>query len=131
MEGIFDYNKTPMVPLGTKAIAYLTPDERASWQMHGYDAYYVGPATKHYRLLKFYDPTTCNYNITGTYELYPGHCKVPSISKGDCTILAATKLLCTIDSYVPTTAANKCAHAKVLKKLSTIMGMKRWDNTNK
>ncbi|KAL7524003.1 hypothetical protein ACHAXR_000396, partial [Thalassiosira sp. AJA248-18] len=103
MEGNFEYNKTPMAPFGTKAIAYLTLDERALWQMHGYDAYYVGPAKNHYRLLKFYDQTTCNYKITGTYELYPSHCKVPSISEGDRTIIAATDLLHEIGSYVPTT----------------------------
>ena len=54
---------------------------------------------------------------------------MPSISEGDCTTIAATDLLRTIGSYVPTTAANKCAHAEVLKKLSTIMGMKRGANT--
>jgi hypothetical protein len=27
LEGSFDYNKTPIAPLGTKSIAYLTPDE--------------------------------------------------------------------------------------------------------
>ena len=75
MEGIFDYNKTPMAPLGTKAITYLTPDERASWQMHGYDAYYVGPATKHYRLLKFYNPTTCNYKLREPTNYIPAIAK--------------------------------------------------------
>ncbi|KAL7538190.1 hypothetical protein ACHAXR_008359, partial [Thalassiosira sp. AJA248-18] len=123
MEGAFDYNKTPMAPLGTKALAYIAPDERASWQMHCSDAFYVGRAPNHYRLLQFYDPTTCNYKITGTYELFPSHCNVPSISEGDRTIIAATDLLHEIGAYVPTTAAGKCAHSKILHKLTSVLGI--------
>ena len=41
MEGRFDFDRTPMTPIGTKGIVYLDPEERASWQTHGVDVYYV------------------------------------------------------------------------------------------
>jgi len=39
MEGPFDFNKTPMSILGTKGIAYLAPDDWATWQSHGVDEF--------------------------------------------------------------------------------------------
>ena len=45
MEGPFDFNKTPMSILGTKGVAYLDPDDRASWQPHGVDTLGVNQCT--------------------------------------------------------------------------------------
>ena len=42
VEGPFDFNKTPMSILGTKGLAYLAPDDRATWQPRGVDAFYTG-----------------------------------------------------------------------------------------
>jgi len=41
--GSFDFNKTPLAPLGTKALIYDDPASRASWAPHATDGYYVGP----------------------------------------------------------------------------------------
>ena len=71
--GVFDFNKTPLAPIGTKALIYKGPDTRASWAPHGIDGYYVGPAKKHYRNLRFWIPTTRQYRISNTYKLYPTH----------------------------------------------------------
>jgi hypothetical protein len=46
--GPFDFNKTPLAPLGTKALIYNDPDSPASWAPHATDGYYVGPAVDHY-----------------------------------------------------------------------------------
>jgi hypothetical protein len=51
VNGIFDYNKTPPAPLGTKGLVYDDPKVQASWAPHGTDAYYVGPELKHYHCL--------------------------------------------------------------------------------
>ena len=56
--GQFDFNKTPIAPIGTKALIYDDPEVRASWAPHGSDAYVVGPARKHYRCLRFFMPLT-------------------------------------------------------------------------
>jgi hypothetical protein len=56
--GAFDFNKTPLAPLGTKALIYDDPTSRASWAPHATDGYYVGPAPHHYRCLRFYIPAT-------------------------------------------------------------------------
>ena len=52
MEGAFDWNQTPLAPLGCKAVVYLEPNERVLWAPHACDAFYVGRAPLHYRLKK-------------------------------------------------------------------------------
>jgi hypothetical protein len=44
LHGIFDYNKTPLAPPGTKVIIHKKPDHRGSWSPHGLKGWYVGPA---------------------------------------------------------------------------------------
>jgi len=56
--GSFDFNKTPLAPLGTRALIYDDPASWASWPPHATDGYYVGPASNHYRCLRFYIPAT-------------------------------------------------------------------------
>ena len=93
MKGGFAFNKTPMAPLGTKALAYIDPDARGSWQAHAQDVFYVGREPLHYRLLRFFNEQTKGYIATGTYKLFPVHCRVPAVSKADRTLQAAAELL--------------------------------------
>ncbi len=73
VNGKFDYNKSPLAPLGTKGSVYEDPAVRASWAPHGTDAYYVGPALKHSQYLRFYMPGTRRYCVADTWQLYPRH----------------------------------------------------------
>jgi hypothetical protein len=46
------------MPVSTKGLVYNDPAVRASWALHGTDAFYVGPTPNYYRCLQFYMPTT-------------------------------------------------------------------------
>jgi hypothetical protein len=48
LNGTFDFNRTPLAPLGTKVIIHEKPSERRSWAPHGLDGWYVGHAPEHY-----------------------------------------------------------------------------------
>ncbi len=50
IHGPYDFNKTPIAPIGTKDLVYDDPAVRASWAPHGTDAFYDGPTPKHYPL---------------------------------------------------------------------------------
>ena len=58
LEGIFDYNATPMAPPGIKTLVYKTPTQRRTWAQHGVEAWYIGRAPDHYRNFKCYVPAT-------------------------------------------------------------------------
>ena len=47
----FDFSKTPLALLGTKALIYEDPATRASWVPHATDGFYVGPASDNYHCL--------------------------------------------------------------------------------
>jgi hypothetical protein len=44
----FDFNKTPLAPLGTKTQVYNDPGSRASLAPHTTDGFYDGPDSNHY-----------------------------------------------------------------------------------
>jgi len=56
--GNFNFNATPLAPLGTKDIAHIKPSQRGSWSYHGEEAWYVGPSMDHYRCVTCFFPST-------------------------------------------------------------------------
>ncbi len=58
VHGPYDFNKSPIAPIGTIELVYDDPAVRTSWASHGTDAFYIGPAPKHYWCLRFYMPIT-------------------------------------------------------------------------
>ncbi len=96
VHGPYDFNKTSIAPIGTKGLVYDDPAVRASWALHGTDAFYVDPAPKHYQCLQIYMSTTQRCRIVDTLHLYPSHCMIPTISTADLTGLAACNMLWTL-----------------------------------
>ena len=119
--GPFDFAKTPLAPLGTKALIYDAPEVRASWAPHATDGYYVGPASKHYRCLRFYIPTTRRFRFADTWRLYPSHCQVPVLSENDTTVLAAQAFLTQLGGTIPALAQEKIIHIATIRRLTDIM----------
>ena len=54
--GLFDFNRTPLAPAGTKVLVHEKSRQRASWANHGIQGWYVGPSLEHYRCVKCYIP---------------------------------------------------------------------------
>jgi len=117
MEGGFDFNRTPISILGTKALAFVDPDERASWEAHGIDCYVTGRCPDYYCILKFCVAHTKGVRKTGTYRLHPTNCKVPSISQADCTFLVVQQFLLFIKQNTPPDTEDKLTHAGHIKVL--------------
>ena len=117
----FNFNSTPIAPLGSKAVSFIAPDDRNTWQPHAFDTWYTGPAPDHYRLLEFYNPRTGGMLHTGTYQIFPAHCAIPTISEGDLTIAAAADLMRELRATIPTTTQQKVRHAEALRDLTNIL----------
>jgi hypothetical protein len=58
VHGNFDFNKTPLAPLGTRVVVHLKPDKRPSWAFHAEEGWYVGPSMEYCRCVKCYIPAT-------------------------------------------------------------------------
>ena len=89
--GEFDWNSTPLAPLGSRGMVFIHPDNRNTFAPHCDLGFVLGRAENHYRLLWFYIPATRGYRLSGTYKLFPQHCRMPTISEEDKTV-AATAL---------------------------------------
>ena len=121
LEGPFDFNKTPIAPLGTKALIYDNPKVRNTFAPHGTDVFYVGPAKLHYRNMRFFDPLTRGFHTSGSVKLYPTHCKVPTLSEDDRTLLTAHDLLRTLRLAPPPTAEEKLKYCDAIEHLTRII----------
>jgi hypothetical protein len=123
--GSFDFNKTPLSLLGTKALIYDDPASRASWAPHATDGFYVGPASHHYRCLRFYIPSTRRFCSSDTWRLHPTHCQIPVTSQHDLSIAAAADILQSLGGTVPTTTTAKIKHIRAIQKMTAIMARQR------
>jgi hypothetical protein len=103
LHGLFDYNKTPLAPPGTKVIMHEKPDHRGSWSPHGLNGWYIGPAMEHYRSHRVYCSTTGHERISDTVDFFPKHYKVPGLSSDDVATMAALDLTHALRNPAPTT----------------------------
>jgi hypothetical protein len=77
MHGKFDYNVTPMAPLGQAVMVHDKPQTRQSWDPRASKGYYIGPALKHYRCFQVHMEKTQTTRITDTMVWLQGKTRVP------------------------------------------------------
>ncbi len=80
LNGPYDWNRYPLVPLGCKAVVYEDGDTRGSWESRGVDAFHLGLAMDHYRCDHYYIPDTQAYHISGSSKLFPQHYQLPLLT---------------------------------------------------
>jgi hypothetical protein len=80
LNGLYDWNRYPLAPLGCKVVVYKDGDSRRYWASQGVDGWYLGPSQDHYRCDWYYIPETRAYRISGSTELFPQHCQVPNLT---------------------------------------------------
>ena len=71
VHGAFDFNKTPIAPLGIKVVVHVPADKRASWDSHGDLGFYVGRAPEHYRCYKVWIQKTKAFRISDCLAWFP------------------------------------------------------------
>ena len=64
--GNFNFNKTPLAPIGCKTIIHDRPENSGAWNSYGTVAYFIDIAEKHYRNYKCYVPETHATRISDT-----------------------------------------------------------------
>ena len=64
--GKFNLQATPLVPLGTRAIAHKISNTRTTWAAHVEEELCICPAPKHYRYVSIYFPLTRTMHVVDT-----------------------------------------------------------------
>ena len=90
-----------MVPLGTKAIIFVTTKDRLTWDYHATEGFYLGPAMDHYRCHRIYIKETRGERTSDTIQFLPTHCKMPYASSIDEVLAALKNLVAAISKAKP------------------------------
>ena len=91
--GEFDYNKTPIVPPGTRVVAHTKPQQQASWELNGEQGWYIGPAQNRYRCIQVYFEKTRSMRIIDTVTFFPKKIKFPQVQLEDFLKQAAMDII--------------------------------------
>ena len=70
LNGVFDYNKTPIAPPGCKVVVHEPPNKRGKWDIHGVDGWYLGMASEHYRCHRVYIQKMRAERIAQTVKIF-------------------------------------------------------------
>ena len=92
VHGPLTFDQHPIAPAKTKIVAYAGPDQRASWDPHGVDGFYVGPALQHYRCYNVYITATKRTRLTDTLSWHPHAVTMPGASTEEVIVEAARAL---------------------------------------
>ena len=122
LNGGFDFNRTPLGPLGCKVIFHEMPSARGSWSPHGVEGYYIGPAMEHYRCYKVWIEETRSDRTGNTLVWLPKMVPVPKTSSADAAVTAALDLIHALQHPHPASplAPLRDEHRQAIEKLSEI-----------
>jgi hypothetical protein len=76
--GPFDFNKTPLAPVGCRVLIHAKPVTRRSWDFRAKDGFYIGPALDLYRCFKLVKSDTKRQVISCTVEFRHAYRSIPA-----------------------------------------------------
>jgi hypothetical protein len=108
--GPFNYNVTPLLPLGRPIIIHNKPATRRTWDFHGSDRFYVGVSLKHYRCHCVIDSKTKSLHISDTADFCHHYLTIPTVTPAN-TIVHSLDAISNAITNAPSTTSNAKLHA--------------------
>jgi hypothetical protein len=81
--GLFDFTKTPLGPVGCCILVHTKPATRCSWDYHAKEGFYIRPTLDLYRCFKLVNSNTKSKVISDTVEFHHAYQSMPSPSVED------------------------------------------------
>ena len=106
MHGEFDYNQTPLAPIGTRVIVHENSQQRGTYGPHGVDGWYVGPGMEHYRCYTCYISKTGGERHSETVDFFPKKYSVPNLLSREIIHSAALDLIKALKTPHPPSVLN-------------------------
>lgn len=75
--GPWDFSARPIAPMGTRVLIFEGRDDRRSWEPHGKEGWYVGPAQEHYRCYRVLVEDTHGVRVSDTLSWHPSRLVFP------------------------------------------------------
>ena len=92
VHGSFDYNKTPLAPLGCAVQLYESNTRRGTWAEHSTDGWYIGTLMEHYRCHRIYVKKTRSERISDTVFFKHKYITQPTVTPEDTIVKALDDL---------------------------------------
>jgi len=92
VNGIFDYNKTPLAPLGCAVEMHESNNRRKTWDPRSLTGWYLGTSTEHYRCHKIFCKKTRSERISDTVFFRHQYITQPTITPEDQIVKAVGDL---------------------------------------
>ena len=92
LNGLLNFDATPLASPGCKAVIYETPSNRTSFSPHGANTWYIGPTLKHFRCYKIYVTKKRAERICDLLTFHPHTCETPPLSPHEQITIAVTDL---------------------------------------
>ena len=123
MHGTFDYNRTPIAPPGIFVICHKKPDQRGSWEPHGKEGWYIGPAMNSYCCWTVWITETRAEQIVNAISWFPKSFSMPVASTNDIIMAALQDIANALTNPKPPTPAPELSTAqrKVLQDVTEIL----------
>ena len=79
----FDFNKTPLGPVGSQVLIHAKPITRRSWDFQAKQGFYIGPVLDSYRCFKLVNADTKSQRISDTVEFRHKCLAIPALTSED------------------------------------------------
>ena len=86
VDGIHDFEQTPLAPLGFKVKIHEKPHKRLTYAPHSVNGWYLGPAVHHYIFYTCYNIDTGGETTPDTIYFFSAFMKMPNYSSRDMAI---------------------------------------------
>jgi hypothetical protein len=122
LHSAFDFNQTPLGPLGTRVLIHETADVHQSYAPHGVSGYYIGAAENHYRSIQQTSPTKQNATLIPSVGFRLTPTPMPQTFSIDAAQAAATNLIEALQKPTPATpfAGIDTTSLAALRELATV-----------
>ena len=105
--GPFDFNKTPLGPVGCRVLIHAKPTTRRSWDFRAKEGFYIGPALDSYRCFKLVKMDTKSQVISDTVEFRHAYRTIPAPSTDDRIVHGLRAITDALTDMPPPTAISQ------------------------
>jgi hypothetical protein len=99
VKGNFDYNKTPLAPMGCAVQLHQSNDIRTTWAMKSIDGWYLQSSLEHYRCHVIYVKQTKSERISDTVFFKTKNLTQPTLTPADVISKALIDLTQALKGY--------------------------------
>ena len=92
MHGPFNFDRTPLAPLGCEVQCHKKADKRGTWAEHSVNGWYIDTSHLHYRAFNIFIKQTRAKRVTDTVMFKHKYITWPAVTHGDVVCKAAFEL---------------------------------------